>query len=145
MNKRSAEAMDSDNDSGEETLGESVGDEKEKEEASKPPKKRFRLAAKSLFLTYPKCDISPEEGLEIISEKLSPEEYIIAQEKHKVSGNTRKGYPQGNGMRVAPSAASQTPRVRHAPLITGSDVGRFEEEGDDETCFRTWWGAYGFP
>lgn len=60
----------------------------------KSPKKtsenstRFRLAVKTLFLTYPKCPIPKEEALEILKAKaferdLRIVEYIVAQEKHE--------------------------------------------------------------
>jgi len=45
----------------------------------------FRLAAKTLYLTYPKCDLSPAEALGKLKALLPPmSEYIVAQEKHKV-------------------------------------------------------------
>lgn len=47
----------------------------------------FRLTAKSLFLTYPKCSLAKEEALAILEEKVSGKEtsikeYLIANEKH---------------------------------------------------------------
>lgn len=48
-------------------------------------KKEFRLQALRLFLTYPQCSLSPEEGFEELKKILGdPEEYIVAQEDHKV-------------------------------------------------------------
>lgn len=58
-----------------------------------PPKKKpakegggkFRLHAKNLFLTYPKCDLDKEDAYQQLENKLGkPEEYIIAREKHLV-------------------------------------------------------------
>lgn len=53
-----------------------------------PPKKRsvsFSLHAKTLFLTYPQCDLSPEEGKSLLVEITGePLEYIVAQEDHQV-------------------------------------------------------------
>jgi len=49
-------------------------------------KSKFRLNARQLFLTYPKCPIEKEEALSLVKEKLKadPEDYVVAQEKHKV-------------------------------------------------------------
>jgi len=41
-----------------------------------------RVQAKGWFLTYPKCDVSPQAALEYIREKVTVVEYVIAQEKH---------------------------------------------------------------
>lgn len=53
------------------------------------PKKRsvsFSLHAKTLFLTYPQCDLSPEEGKSLLVEITGePLEYIVAQEDHQVT------------------------------------------------------------
>jgi len=46
----------------------------------------YRLDAKQLFLTYPKCNILPGTALsllEIICERHKIEKYIVAQEKHQ--------------------------------------------------------------
>lgn len=43
--------------------------------------KGFRLNAQALFLTYPRCTLSPEEALLILTEKLNKYtllEYIVA-------------------------------------------------------------------
>jgi len=65
---------------GEDTLGESAV-----EEAPPPPKKRYRLNSKTLYLTYPKCPITVEETLAYLEVKLGEiQEYIIARELHQV-------------------------------------------------------------
>lgn len=47
--------------------------------------KEFRLQALRLFLTYPQCPLSPEEGWEELHKIVGdPEEYLVAQEDHKV-------------------------------------------------------------
>jgi len=73
-------------DSEDETLGESIGDEDDVGPAPPPAKKRsvFRLCSRQLFLTYPKCDIPPEDVLALLTKKLSIQDHIVAQEKHKV-------------------------------------------------------------
>ena len=43
---------------------------------------RFRLRSKKFFLTYPKCPITPEEALPLLSAIVSADGHIIAQEKH---------------------------------------------------------------
>ena len=43
----------------------------------------FVLRSKQLFLTYPKCNASPEFALEQLQQSLPIQEYIIAQEDHK--------------------------------------------------------------
>lgn len=46
----------------------------------------FRLAAKHLFLTYPKCDLSPEKAKELLDDILQTwklSSYFIVQEQHK--------------------------------------------------------------
>ena len=45
--------------------------------------KSFRLAAKHLFLTYPKCNLEPKDALEQFNTKLNIKEYIISQESHQ--------------------------------------------------------------
>lgn len=68
------------------------GSDKRKREAQAgekelPPKKRanFNLHTRQLFLTYPQCDISKEDALLQLSEKVgNPDEYLIAQEEHQV-------------------------------------------------------------
>lgn len=46
--------------------------------------KRFRLRTKKLFLTYPKCSISKENALEILTKVLPNfKTYCIAEEEHK--------------------------------------------------------------
>lgn len=63
----------------------------EEEEVSEPASKRsapssFRINARHLFLTYPKCWLSPSEAKDLLmnylKEKMS--EWIIVQEKHQV-------------------------------------------------------------
>lgn len=69
----------------EETLGESAVEEG----CELPPKKRsgFRLQSKQLFLTYPKCDLPPEDVLAQLKTKLGEiSDYIVAQETHQVRG-----------------------------------------------------------
>lgn len=39
--------------------------------------------AKGWFLTFPKCDVSPQAALEYLKEKHPIEEYVIAQEDHQ--------------------------------------------------------------
>lgn len=57
----------------------------EAQEAAQPPKKKFRLNARQLFLTYPQCVLEPDEVLTLLTAKLGePEAYIIAQEAHQV-------------------------------------------------------------
>lgn len=51
------------------------GKEKEKSE--------FRINARNLFLTYPKCDLEPEEALSLLRPELDFEDYVIAQEMHE--------------------------------------------------------------
>jgi hypothetical protein len=43
----------------------------------------FRLNAKNLFLTYPKCTITKEEAYDLLSSLLPIEKFIIAQELHE--------------------------------------------------------------
>ena len=47
-------------------------------------KKKFRISAKTLFLTYPQVDksIKKEGFLAFISQKLQIQDYVIAIEKH---------------------------------------------------------------
>lgn len=44
----------------------------------------FRLCAKTLFLTYPQCNVAPDRALEVLNGLFRHpiDEYIIAQEKH---------------------------------------------------------------
>lgn len=50
-----------------------------------PPKKRYRLSAKTLALTYPQCPVPKEHALQQLATKLGPpQEYIVAQEHHQV-------------------------------------------------------------
>lgn len=44
---------------------------------------KFRLNARQLFLTYPKCDIPPEEALSLLQDRIPIKDYIIAQETHQ--------------------------------------------------------------
>lgn len=70
----------------EDTLGESAPEEEV------PPKKRsgFRLQSKQLFLTYPKCDLPPEDVLTQLKPKLGEiSDYIVAQEEHQVRGTLK--------------------------------------------------------
>lgn len=39
--------------------------------------------AKGWFLTYPKCEVSPQAALEFLKEKHTIVEYVIAQEDHQ--------------------------------------------------------------
>lgn len=50
---------------------------------SERPTKKFRLRTQRLYLTYPKCCLSPEEALAQLKLYLQPSEWIIATEKHK--------------------------------------------------------------
>lgn len=52
----------------------------------------FRLNAKQLFLTYPQCELSKDRVLEILSDVLDIELYIIAQEQHEDGGNHIHAY-----------------------------------------------------
>jgi len=73
------------NGNGKRLLARTLGKRKEKEEPQKNGREGFRLAAKTLYLTYPKCDLSPAEALGKLKALLPPmSEYIVAQEKHKV-------------------------------------------------------------
>jgi len=100
MNKRKfedleAECTDTSSDEYNETdaeLEEAVQDEldgekgKEKEpDVTEPPKKKFRINAKQLSLTYSRCPISKEEVYSQLHKKLGPPtEYLVVQEDHKV-------------------------------------------------------------
>lgn len=123
----------------EDTLGESTGDDQV------PPKKRFRLNAKTLFLTYPKCPIEPAIAKEELVEKLGePEEFIVAQEKHQVRTPSMR------------SSSFESPRVNTAnyirnttivgshSLISMSDALLWGGPDDEETAFRTWWRGKGW-
>lgn len=46
----------------------------------------FRLNSGQLFLTYPQCDLSPDQALALLRDKLDFESYIIAQEEHSETG-----------------------------------------------------------
>lgn len=49
----------------------------------------FRLQARHIFLTYPRCDLSKEALLSFFEQKFLPEypfDYVIAQEKHEDGG-----------------------------------------------------------
>jgi hypothetical protein len=51
-------------------------------------KKRFRLCAKNIFLTYPQCPLSKEEVLEQLKENFrsySVKSYLIASEEHDIT------------------------------------------------------------
>lgn len=51
----------------------------------KKPKKPFRINARQLALTYPKCPLPRETVFDQLLQKLGdPTEYLIAQETHKV-------------------------------------------------------------
>ena len=49
--------------------------------------KKFRLTAKSLFLTYPKRNLEKEEALYQLTTILSIEKYVISEEKNELEGN----------------------------------------------------------
>lgn len=77
----------------------SESEEEEEEEIQLPPKKRFRINARQLFLTYPKCPLDKETALLKVTEITgSPKDYIVAREKHKVGYRQNKPssilYPQ---------------------------------------------------
>jgi len=55
---------------------------KGKGEAATKAKNEFRINARNLFLTYPKCDLEPEEALSLLRPELDFEDYVIAQEMH---------------------------------------------------------------
>lgn len=42
-----------------------------------------RIRAKGWFLTYPKCEVSPQSALEYLKAKDTIHEYVIAQEEHQ--------------------------------------------------------------
>lgn len=46
---------------------------------------QFRLSSRQLFLTYPKCSLEKEDALLMLKEKVPVQDYIVAQEKHKVN------------------------------------------------------------
>ena len=46
----------------------------------------FRLNSGQLFLTYPQCDLTPDQALALLRDKLDFESYIIAQEEHSETG-----------------------------------------------------------
>lgn len=41
-----------------------------------------RIQAKGWFLTYPKCEVSPQAALEYLREAHDIVEHVIAQEEH---------------------------------------------------------------
>jgi hypothetical protein len=41
-------------------------------------KPNHAIRAKGWFLTYPKCDVSPQAALEYLKEKATIQEYVIA-------------------------------------------------------------------
>jgi len=45
------------------------------------------IRAKGWFLTYPKCDVTPQAALEYLKEKHTITEYVIAQEQHQDGTN----------------------------------------------------------
>lgn len=50
----------------------------------------FRIRTTRLFLTYPRCDLSKQDTLTLLTNQLAPnniEEYIIASEKHQDGAN----------------------------------------------------------
>ena len=55
---------------------------KSKGAAATKAKSEFRINARNLFLTYPKCDLEPEEALSLLRPELDFEDYVIAQEMH---------------------------------------------------------------
>jgi len=59
---------------------------KEKEpDVAEPPKKKFRINAKQLSLTYSRCPISKEEVYSQLHKAVGPPiEYLVVQEDHKV-------------------------------------------------------------
>jgi len=52
------------------------------ESSSGKKTKSFRLNSQTLFLTYPKCKLQPEEALERLEKIVKLEVYLIAQEQH---------------------------------------------------------------
>jgi len=92
--KEKEDPMSEEEEESEDTLGESTGygsDHSEEDVGpapKEPPAKKrcvFRLCSRQLFLTYPKCEIPPVDVLRLLMEKLSIQDHIVAQEKHKVS------------------------------------------------------------
>lgn len=95
MNKRSFEELEADeSDTTEEYEDELQPQEKGKEkEPLEPPKKKFRINARQLALTYARTGgaITKEECFDQLREKLGdPSEFLIAQESHKVVVLTAK-------------------------------------------------------
>jgi hypothetical protein len=56
----------------------------------------FRLQAKQLFLTWPKCTLSKDEALAILQSKLQLDQYIIASELHKDGTQHLHAYIKGS-------------------------------------------------
>jgi hypothetical protein len=56
--------------------------------------KKYRLAAKNIALTYPKCELEKEKVLEFLQCKLGGnlENYIISREKHLDGSSHIHGY-----------------------------------------------------
>lgn len=92
MNKRDFEDVEAGECTDDDTLGESAveqsDNEKEKEpEQGEPPKKKFRIQARQLALTYARTGgaVTKEMAFDQLREKLGdPTEFLIAQETHKV-------------------------------------------------------------
>lgn len=51
-----------------------------------PAKKKFRLKAKKLFLTYPRCDFTKQKIHDELQKKVGIQDYYIVQEEHKDGG-----------------------------------------------------------
>jgi hypothetical protein len=62
-------------------MSEFINTEAEKSTSVKKPK-TFRLNTQTLFLTYPKCKMTPEQALEQLQLIVKIEVYLIAQEQH---------------------------------------------------------------
>jgi len=61
------------------------GKKKEPDTTEEAPKKKFRINAKQLALTYSRCPISKQEVYSQLHQKLgAPTEYLVVQEDHKV-------------------------------------------------------------
>src|SRR5690349_7922334 len=43
----------------------------------------FRINSRQLFLTWPQCNISKENALKLLQEKLAIDQYVIAEELHE--------------------------------------------------------------
>jgi len=44
---------------------------------------RYQLRSKRLFLTYPQCTLKKEDAFQLLSQKVTIKEYVIAEEKHQ--------------------------------------------------------------